>query len=303
MVRKIQRARELFKEQGHIFKCPHCGEEMKVERENRIFCLNNHSFDLARKGYVNFLSGSSHTKYDKEMLEARNRVFKRGFFDPLLEELKALIARGITPPTGELTVLDAGCGEGSLLARLLEGLTRESSLGFKRIRGVGIDISREGIQIAARDYQDIIWCVADVARAPFQERGFHLILNILSPSNYHEFNRILAPGGTVIKVIPGRDHLKELREIFYDDTKRDGYGGEEVMKAFKENFQVKDTFKLSYSYNSSLEGEKLEDVIKMTPLSWRAGEKERIRALKEGVDRVTVDLVVAAGKGFNSFHG
>lgn len=295
-MRKIQRARQLFKEQVHKFKCLLCGEKMQVGEENRIFCLNNHSYDLARKGYVNFLSGGSQTKYDKEMLEARNRVCKRGFFDPLLEELRRLIVKEISPSRKELKVLDAGCGEGSLLSRLLKGFSGEDSPGPQNIRGVGIDISREGIQIAARDYMDIIWCVADVARAPFQEGQFNLILNILSPSNYHEFSRIMVPGGILIKVIPGRNHLQELRELFYDERERDGYRGEEVLKGFRENFEGIDVYPLSYNPDYCLEGKELEDLIKMTPLSWGAGEGAIERALGQGVDRVTVDLTLGVGK-------
>ncbi|MDZ7835836.1 MAG: hypothetical protein U5K84_11455 [Alkalibacterium sp.] len=35
----------------------------------------------------------------------------------------------------------------------------------------------------------------------------------MSPSNYEEFDRLLKPGGRVIKVIPGEDYLKELRAL------------------------------------------------------------------------------------------
>lgn len=53
--------------------------------------------------------------------------------------------------------------------------------------------------------------VADLARMPLLKGSAGGILNFLSPANYGEFARVLAPGGLVVKVVPGPDHLMELR--------------------------------------------------------------------------------------------
>ena len=49
---------------------------------------------------------------------------------------------------------------------------------------------------------------------------FDVILNILSPANYAEFTRLLKPDGLFVKVVPENDYLKELRNVFYDETER-----------------------------------------------------------------------------------
>ncbi len=76
-----------------------------------------------------------------------------------------------------------------------------------------------GIVSAAKQEREAIWCVADLAAAPFRNRSFDAILNILSPSNYAEFERLLSDDGIVLKVIPRSGHLKELRRFLYGTYK------------------------------------------------------------------------------------
>ena len=57
---------------------------------------------------------------------------------------------------------------------------------------IGFDISKDAIQLAASHYfDDAFWCVADLAHSPFAGEQFDAILNILSPSHYEEFGRLL----------------------------------------------------------------------------------------------------------------
>src|SRR5690606_40580058 len=65
-----------------------------------------------------------------------------------------------------------------------------------------------------------VWIVADLANLPIATTSIDYILNILSPSNYAEFDRLLKKEGKLIKVIPNSDYLKELRGIFYEDKER-----------------------------------------------------------------------------------
>ncbi|WHT49041.1 methyltransferase domain-containing protein [Sporosarcina thermotolerans] len=105
-------------------------------------------------------------------------------------------------------LLDAGCGEGSHLCAIHSQLQIESV-------GIGIDLAKEGISAASKAYPGIIWSVADLAAMPFQDFQIDVILNVLSPANYAEFNRILKRGGIVVKVVPESGYLQELREAFY----------------------------------------------------------------------------------------
>lgn len=291
MERKIDRARELMERQQDIFKCPLCGEEMKIREDRALACARGHSFDLARQGYVNFLLGSFQTKYDREMLEARRRVFVGGLFDPLIKVIPEIIMEKTPSTLTGIRLLDAGCGEGSLLARVQEGLSKRALFPS---RGVGIDISREGIRLAARDYGGLIWCVGDLARTPFQEGKFHIIINMLSPSNYREFGRITSPGGLLVKVLPGKNHLKELREALYKPGKKEG---PLETGAFKDSYKILERFSLTWEKNLSPRGTiRLLDLVRMTPLSWGAGEEKIQELYREGIDRIRLDLELVLGK-------
>ena len=73
---------------------------------------------------------------------------------------------------------------------------------------------REGIYLAT-NHAASAFGVSQISRnLPFAPASFDTILNLFSPSNYQEFDRILKPGGQVIKVVPAASYLKELRQAF-----------------------------------------------------------------------------------------
>jgi len=280
-----------FNENIQMFKCPVCGDGMLVDDLKSIVCTNGHCFDISKRGYVNLLLRPGKSHYDKELFEARSIICKAGFFDPLIEAVVSLIYQRISSMNSELmTVLDAGCGEGFHLSRVMSDLHKKTNFN---IQGIGIDISKEGIQIAAKNYKDIIWCVADLARVPFKDKQFQVVLNILSPSNYKEFGRILCDEGILIKVVPGSSYLKELREVFYQETDRVAYSNDKVTEHFGRNFNIIGTQKVLYNF--SIKNEELGYLIKMTPLSWGTTDEKVQKAFSSGIDYVTLDFDIIVG--------
>ncbi|NLM44571.1 MAG: methyltransferase domain-containing protein [Clostridiales bacterium] len=284
-----------IKENINIFKCPVCGDKMNLDVFKSIICLNKHCFDISKKGYINLLLKPSKYKYDKEMFEARNSICKMGFFDPLIESIVSLIYNNISINSSNnisyTRILDAGCGEGYHLSQVMKKLQKKEDVHFQ---GVGIDISKDGIQFAAKNYKDIIWCVADLAKIPFMDKKFDIVLNILSPSNYSEFNRIIHSEGILIKVVPNSGYLKELRDLLYQGTNRELYSNEKVIEHFNRNFEKIDTEKVSY--NVSVSRDELSHLIKMTPLSWGASEGIIKKVLDNKIDSITVDFTIIIGK-------
>src|SRR5699024_5507195 len=117
----------------------------------------------------------------------------------------------------------------------------------KTIIGIGIDISKEGIIEAAKSYENMTWLVADLVKPPLTDHMCHIILNILSPSNYEEFHRLLMDNGIVIKVVPRKNYLKELREYFYKDSDREDYSNAKTVNHFKDNFELVDRSAIHYT--------------------------------------------------------
>ncbi len=281
-----------IRENIHLFVCPLCGEKMRMKNDKSIVCTKNHCFDLSKRGYVNLLVSRVNTEYDRDMLESRNLIIKSGLFEPMTQALSSLILENTPKDAADgIRILDAGCGEGSHLAQIIDSISGSTNM---KITGIGIDISKEGIQIASRDYPGIAWCVADLTGIPFADGGFNGVLNILSPANYSEFKRLLTDDGLLVKVVPGSGYLAQLREFFYRSTENEEYSNQRVIEHFQNSFNMTGMHRILY--NMPVDKENLKHLIRMTPLSWGAADKRIKEALKTGIPDITVDLTVILGK-------
>lgn len=268
-----------------IFKCPVCKADMTIFELKSLVCSNRHTFDLARQGYINLTAYPTTTKYDKDLFESRRVIAESGFFAPLSKMIGELIQCRRHSGEGTIKILDAGCGEGSHLSSIREEINSHST---NEVVAVGVDISKEGVLVASKSYPGIVWCVADLANSPFKDNSFDVVLNILSPSNYAEFHRLLRDGGMVIKVVPQRNYLKELRDFFFADSDKQVYSNQGTVERFYANFKSVDRVPLRYSV--TIDQSLLVPLIQMTPLSWSV-PKERIQAfLKTNVTEITVEL-------------
>ncbi len=256
-----------------LFACPICQESMQVYEQGRLTCTANHSFDIAKQGYVNMLTHGATSKYSKDLFESRKKIIDSGLYDPLEEKIAELIGQA-------KTVLDTGCGEGSHLARILS--ERDSI-------GVGIDIAKEGILAAARHYPEQIWCVGDLAKSPFAKHSFDVILNILSPANYEEFKRLLTTGGCVIKVVPQSGYLQQLRAQLYADSAQETYSNEQTVERFRECFTKVTVERITYTV--PLAAMLVPALLEMTPMGWHKAQQTAV-----DVSEITIDVDILIGQ-------
>ncbi len=263
---KKQKLLEKIQEFGQ-FRCPKCDGRFNIN-EGSLQCENGHTFDVNKKGFVNLALKQSETYYDETLFAARARVFEGGFYAPVMEAIGGVLA-------GTQAVLDAGCGEGYYLQGLCAPF------------GVGVDLSREAIGRAARERQNGIWCVADLAKLPFQDACFDGIMDILSPANYTAFMRVLKPGGQLVKVIPGGEYLKEIRMALgqkeYDETRVLRYMEKTLGQA--RVVPVKHVYKITK--------EIWRDFIYMTPLTKDLAIEERESLADKNPGHITIDLNMA----------
>ena len=281
-MKKIEKAALFMQENRVLFQCPICKDTFDQLEGNSLSCLNGHLFDISKKGTLYFLLKGTKNEYDKEMLSSRFNIATAGLFHPLLDELYKCI---IEKEDGH--TLDVGCGEGSQLDYL-------TTLGLKGQK-IGFDISKDAIQLAANHFSTAFWCVADLAQSPFASQQYDTILNIFSPSNYKEFDRLLKKGGQVIKVVPEKDYLIELRKLFYrDQAEKQTYSNEVVIEKFKEHFPSMEMKRVNYSFE--LTQSLFEDLMKMTPLSWGASPASKEYALAHPLQSVTIDVCVLVGQ-------
>ena len=290
-MKKIDLAKNVIKNNINIFRCPICKQSMSV-KNNSLLCLKEHCFDLSKNGYINLLNNPVHSKYDKQMFTARQIISQSGFFQKIIKKIGDIVLKEMNgKEISRLKILDAGCGEGSNLAAVSKYLHYHANLKYD---GIGLDISKEGIHIAAIEYPNNIWCVADLANIPMKDKQIDFIINILSPANYMEFTRILKDNGLLIKVIPGKHYLREIRKTFYQQKERQDYSNEEVINLFQRNFRIISQKQLYYQ--KEIEQGNIIELIKMTPLSWSIKKERYEKDNFSEINTITVDLIILTGK-------
>ncbi|MDR2087934.1 MAG: methyltransferase domain-containing protein [Clostridiales Family XIII bacterium] len=292
---KRERLQSLLARDPGVLVCPVCGAALRLSRGDvALRCARGHCYDIAKKGYVNLLgrSGGAKGVYGAAFFESRREAFGFGLCEEAAQRIAALAreilrpaeAGGATERAGAIRVLDAGCGEGYYAF----ALSRDASLR-SACRFYGLDLSRDAVAMATDYDADIAWIVGDLAKPPFRDGAFGLVLNVLSPANYGAFRRVLARDGILIKVMPGRDHLQELRALCGE--LEGGRGGEEAREHSERHMRV--AARANVRYARALGAEQKRALPAMTPLT--AGRTVDPGAL-DSLRRVTIDLEIVAGR-------
>ena len=261
-----------------LFRCPMCQVALTAG-ETSLRCERGHDFSISKKGYADFCPGARAGAYDDALFDSRSRFIAGGFYGELIENLRELLDK--YAPDGP--ILDAGCGEGSFMKAICPDPTTRPC--------VGLDLSRPGIQRAARGGGGWLWTVGDLSRLPLKDGTVAAILNILSPANYPEFSRVLRPGGAVLKAVPGERYLQEVRTLAKDRLRSESYSNERVVRLFEERFDLLESQEICSTYR--LTSEQAVDLIAMTPLT-QGIEKEQLNLA--ALDSVTIHLYILAGR-------
>lgn len=288
MKSKKVKSAERVSEFESAFKCPLCESSMRVVDLKSLICSKNHTFDFSKQGYLNLMLKPSSSHYNMELFEARHKIItESNLYTSIHKTITSVIKKYMDVSVKPFMIADLGCGEGSHLQKVLD------ECKIPAIIGVGLDISKEGIAMAAKRYEKPIWLVSDLAKPPLNDQSFNVILNILSPSNYLEFKRVLVQNGLVIKVVPRPNYLKELREVLFDQTEKKVYKNDETVSLFKKHFCLVDDFNLCYSKN--LSKAELKNLVQMTPLAWSSNNEDIEAYLNRESDEITVDLDILIG--------
>jgi len=194
---------------GHwLLRCPLCKSGFTAAA-GAFVCRNGHSFDLAREGYVNLLSGGSRHPAaggdSSPQLWHRTQFLGAGHLDALTTTIVRQVERSAR---GIQHVVDAGSGTGHHLARIAARLPGS-------VIGLGLDISKTATRQAARRWSSLAFAVADLwAEWPVRDEAVDLVVSMFAPKNFPDMARVLRPGGWLALAYPGPEHLIELRDRF-----------------------------------------------------------------------------------------
>jgi 23S rRNA (guanine745-N1)-methyltransferase len=272
-----------------IYRCPVC-EQSLTQQQTSYTCANNHSFDIARQGYVNLLlpnqKKSSNPGDSREMLLSRREFLHKGYYDRLSDAIITQVHDTISNHDAPFALLDVGCGEGFYLRRLQHYLDNQSQLHDYQLYGT--DISKDGVRYAAGLHDTGSYFVASLYQLPVQNESVDSITRIFAPKSYTEFARILKPGGTLLSVVPGPEHLIELKRIIYDTPQRHQPDDDPVRTHyFTRTQQTRVTYHITLPDTGTL-----FRLIKMTPYYWRLSDETEAALQRAAPIDITVDCLV-----------
>lgn len=181
-------------------RCPNCTEPLVPTAPLTLGCSAGHRFDVNKRGYVTLVNSRSATVGDTaQMLADRADLLRSGAYAPIVDALTRLLPEAQAP-----RVLDAGCGSGYYLSRILERRPDAHALA--------LDLSPTAVRMATRSSPNVAGLVADTWEPlPIRDGVCDLILNVFAPRNPDEFARVIAQDGSLLVVVPRSDHLSELR--------------------------------------------------------------------------------------------
>lgn len=259
--------------------CPLDGTLLQ-RQDNHWCCVNGHHFDIARQGHTHLLPVQNKRSREpgdsKAMVAARQRFLDSGSYAPIAAAVSRLT---LTELADHASCLDAGCGEGYYLRQLAAAVPETQQLAV-----LGLDISKWAVQAAARQDKQAAWVVGSNANLPVPTASVDRLLCLFGFPVHSEFARVLKPGGWLLQVDAGPDHLRELREILYP---RLNEKAEPCPRA--ESFRLHTSEALSYPLWLNTP-QLIADLLAMTPHLYRTPAAGRARAAALTELQLTVDV-------------
>ena len=256
--------------------CPICQTPLSATASG-LACTNRHSFDRARQGYYNLLPVQHKNSRDpgdnQAMVEARRRFLDAGHYAPLARRLAELAAE-----RAPRSWLDIGCGEGYYTAQLAELLPDAD--------GHALDISREAVKRSCKRAPQLHWLVASMARVPLADASCDLLASVFSPLDWQEAQRLLKPGGGLLRMGPTREHLMQLRQKLYDEVR--DYDDQKHLELIPPGMRLAHSETLSFPLRLG-EAQARADLLAMTPHGWRASAERRAAVIAADIE-VTVSI-------------
>ncbi len=272
-----------------ILLCPICRAPLTLEAgtsgRGSYLCPSRHTFDRARQGYTNLLTGRAAGQHgdNANMILARRAFLDGGYYAPLCN---SLCAHAVALAPEACVFLDAGCGEGYYTDAVANALQDRHATGW------GIDISREALRVAGQrgavKTGRLLLFAAGVYDMPFRDHSFDMVLNLFAPLAREEYLRVLKKDGVLLMAIPAARHLWEMKEVLYDTPKEN-----EVADFALEGFTLLSEARITSEMHLPSR-DVIEALFSMTPYYYRTPPTGRARLAALSSLSVTADFHLLA---------
>ena len=152
---------------------------------------------------------------------------------------------------------------------LSEDLFRYAEKNGKSLGIIGIDISKEAVSALRSRTREVSGVVASTAAMPLASESADAVLNIFSPLFAGEFARVLKKDGLLLRVIPLKDHLMELKQAVYETAYPNPTETVEL-----DGFSLVGRKDVSYSVRIK-NAEDIRDLFRMTPYYYKTGKDDQ----------------------------
>lgn len=272
-----------------LLRCPHCRLEMQLQ-PGVVRCRSGHSFDVARQGYVNLLPGrpATGTGDTSAMVAARTSFLSGDHYARFAAAVAAATSATSDATDGsEVTssepIAEIGAGTGYYLSHALR---RRDGVG------VAIDVSTAAARRAARAHERIGAVVADAwTWLPLADACLGAAVVAFAPRSGGELARVVRPGGRLVVLVPGADHLAELRAVL-GLLAVDPHKAQRLAAALGDDFRPESDDRLRWT--TELDHDAVRDLVLMGPNALHQDQArltESIAALPERIP-VTVSGIL-----------
>lgn len=271
-----------------MFRCPVCKEALAEADDGRTWrSAQAHVHDVAKEGYVNLLITHQRRQREPgdsaEMLRHRRAFLEAGHYDALATAVAAHAAPG-------LAVLDAGCGEGYY--------TRNWPQDREGLELWAVDIAKPAVRMATKRARSASvpranYAVASVYDLPVVDASIDLAVSIFAPLHSVEFERVVRPGGRVVTVTPGPDHLDGLKAKLFADPETHPEEGPFERDGATTGLVPEGTQRVTRELVLDHPGA-VDDLLHMTPYAWYVAPDVRASVVSEGSLFTRIDFIVSS---------
>lgn len=261
----------------NVLYCPLCKKELKII-DATYKCLNNHSYDISRKGYVNLLLANQHhsdnSGDDKNMILSRVRFLNTGKYD-LLKELifNTLNFYVDQNKLRDIQIGDLGCGDGYYTLFFHQNLCKKISVST-----YGIDLSKQAINECSirkrrEKVENISFVIGNLNYLPIADQSLDFIVNSFSKIDENEFYRVLKTKGYFLRILPGKNHLFDLKKVIYDEVRLNEEKEKEIPGfILVDEINKRDVIELN--------NQEINDLFTMTPYYYKSSKEAISKLLK-----------------------